>query len=124
MSAYNFKKEFVPPIRTGGKKQTIRKKRKYQCKQGDMLQLYTGMRTKYCERIMDDQECKSVDDIIIYRDKIEINGIFLSFFDMVTLAADDGFDCLADFLLFFHDHYSLPFTGVLIKWGSKDKNIL
>lgn len=45
MVAYSFQKRFVEPIRSGRKRQTIRADRKRHARPGEVLQLYSGMRT-------------------------------------------------------------------------------
>ena len=49
MPAYNFQKQFVPMILDGLKPHTIRRRRKHPTKAGDVLFLYSGMRTKSCQ---------------------------------------------------------------------------
>jgi hypothetical protein len=51
MPAYNFQKQFVPLILDGSKTHTIRRRRKYPTKVGDILSLYIGQRTKNCQLI-------------------------------------------------------------------------
>lgn len=51
MPALNFKKLFVPKILAREKQSTIRGKRKYPIKRGDVLKLYTGQRTTNCQLI-------------------------------------------------------------------------
>lgn len=55
MPALNFKRDFVADIRAGVKIHTIRARREdgNDPKIGDTLRLYTGMRTKQCEHILD-----------------------------------------------------------------------
>jgi hypothetical protein len=66
MVAYNFRSQFVHPIRNGTKIHTIRKigKRPHAAV-GDSLQLYTGMRTKKCRKIVKDQVCFAAFEIEI-----------------------------------------------------------
>jgi len=128
MVAYNFQKQFVDDIRAGVKSQTIRRKRKRQASPGDMLQIYTGMRTRSCQKIIDDQECLCVDDILIqvehcgaqqsfvdYALSVTVNGIKLSVSEKYELAMLDGFDTSADFDAYFRKQ-GLPFYGDIIKW--------
>ena len=49
MVAFNFKKGFVPDITHGIKCSTIRQTKR--CNVGDVMQLYTGQRTKHCQKI-------------------------------------------------------------------------
>ena len=51
MVAYSFKKQFGPPILAGTKAQTIRADRKRHVRSGELVQLYTGMRTRQCRRL-------------------------------------------------------------------------
>jgi hypothetical protein len=54
MVAYNFQKQFVEPIRSREKTHTIRKNSKRRhAVEGDAIQLYTGMRTKSCQKIIE-----------------------------------------------------------------------
>ncbi|PZR82553.1 MAG: hypothetical protein DI537_36400, partial [Stutzerimonas stutzeri] len=66
MVAYSFHKRFVEPIATGHpatgivKRQTIRADRKRHARPGEPLQLYQGMRTKHCFKIIADPVCVAV----------------------------------------------------------------
>ena len=112
---------FIDKILSGEKRQTIRKaSSKWEnVKAGDTLTLYTGLRTKKYRKL-GEAEVESIEDI-----EIEI-GFFGSFVDWCGMEATedevreiakaDGFDCISDFLAFFHDHYGDNFTGKIIKW--------
>lgn len=113
MVAYSFQKQFVPAIRSGQKRQTIRADRKRHARPGEALQLYAGMRTKGCFKIIDDPVCERVDDIRIdlrsldsvtpaaetneaimalLRDvSVEVNGAPVLGDDLDILARADGF---------------------------------
>ncbi len=52
MVAYSFKARFAAPILAGTKPGTIRADRKRHARQGEEMQLYTGMRTRSCKLIM------------------------------------------------------------------------
>ena len=52
MVAYSFKRLFVPAIEAGTKRQTIRGPRKRHARVGEPVQLYQGMRTSHCRRIL------------------------------------------------------------------------
>lgn len=53
MAAYNFKSQFVPKIESGEKTQTVRRiGKRVHAKPGQPVQLYTGMRTKKCRKII------------------------------------------------------------------------
>jgi hypothetical protein len=64
MPAYNFQERFVPMILDGTKNQTIRSRRRHQAKPGDPLYLFSGMRTKWCKRLLD-TTCINVQSIYI-----------------------------------------------------------
>lgn len=66
MTAYSFQKQFIGPIQAGSKLQTIRQvgKRRH-AKVGHQLQLYSGMRTIYCRKIIDDVPCLRFDRVRI-----------------------------------------------------------
>lgn len=133
MVAYSFKKRFVDPIRVGlssvslsfdcpPKRQTIRAigKRRH-ARPGETLQLYTGMRTRQCEKI-GDARCISVERIVI---KVPRDDAWLavkmgdapSFEAGDDFAIADGFQNINDMWLFWFDaHGPGNFEGVLIKW--------
>lgn len=133
MVAYNFKRAFVDDIAAGIKRQTIRLPRRRHARPGEAVQLFTGMRTKYCQKIIADPICVGVDEIIIdVRSSsrlIEINGIPL---DLTSNEADlyaigDGFGGQKppvrpiDFMLAWWraTHGAVLFSGVVIRWGSR-----
>lgn len=65
MVAYSFQKTFVPAIRAGVKRQTIRADRRRHARPGESMQLYSGMRTRQCFKIIDDPVCERLDEIRI-----------------------------------------------------------
>lgn len=67
MPLYNFKQRFVPYIMDGSKMHTIRAIRKNPAKPGDMLYLYTGLRSKYAKRLITAQ-CTAVKTIFVLQD--------------------------------------------------------
>lgn len=116
MPAYNFKKEFAGAVKSGEKCQTIRKKRKRSTKSGELLFLYTGMRTKDCVKLCN-VICKSVQEIFIVGNcGISVDGIWLNNREIDNLAKEDGFSGVSSFLDFFDSQYDLPFSGEIIKW--------
>lgn len=60
MVALSFKGQFAEPILAGIKRQTVRMHRKRPPRVGERLQLYVGMRTKHCRKIMPDPLCTEV----------------------------------------------------------------
>lgn len=65
MVALSFKGQFAAPILNGTKRQTVRMQRKRPPRVGEQLQLYVGMRTKQCRKIMPDPICTEVCLIMI-----------------------------------------------------------
>lgn len=64
MVAFSFKAQFAGPIVAGTKCHTIRA-RKRPPRVGDRLQLYVGMRTKHCRKIIPDPLCAEVRLVVI-----------------------------------------------------------
>ena len=102
MPAYNFRERFVPMILDGSKHHTIRRRRKRPTKPGDVLRLYTGMRTKECKLIAS-MQCTSVVPVKIYPDtgSVVLDGKPLSEMEVVMFASRDGFPDVYDFFEFF-----------------------
>lgn len=122
MVAYSFKPRFVAPILAGAKRQTIRADRKRHARQGERLQLYTGMRTRSCKAI-GTAHCLGADPITL-RFKLW-PYVYLpwgGYDDPDTLRAfamADGFpdwEAMTDFWR--ETHPDVPvFSGVLIRWS-------
>ena len=112
---------FIDKILSGEKRQTIRKagKKWDKVKVGDKLTLYTGLRTKECRKL-GEAEVESIEDIEIeigfFGSSVCWGGIEATEDEVREIAKADGFDCIRDFLAFFHDHYGDNFTGKIIKW--------
>lgn len=102
MPAYNFQKQFVPMILAGTKGTTIRKRRKYPVKVGDIVWLYTGMRTKEC-KLLAGAPCIRIEPIVIWPYEERLAGNLD--FSVNQLAAGDGFSSLHDFFDFFRRTY-------------------
>ena len=117
MPAYNFQEQFADDVEAGRKRQTIRPKRKRPTRPGDMLYLYTGMRTKQCRKLRE-EPCVSVEPIEIHPTFIQVNGHILGVPEMRDLAMADGFNSLGHFYDFFRAHYGVPHKAglELIKW--------
>ena len=118
MPALNFQKQFAEAVKNGSKQQTIRTKRKNPINEGDILYLYTGMRTKQCEKLKE-VKCESVLDF-------RINSLGLSctvgqhtlyYLDHLNrVAIADGFKDWVDMVRWFSETHGLPFEGKLITW--------
>lgn len=140
MVAYSFQERFIAPIQAGTKRQTIRAigKRRHAVKH-DRIQLYTGMRTAKCRKIVQpDPICTGTADIWIHIiplyqpakkrseatvgryviNAIEIGDIALSREELESFAELDGFDSLQDMADFWAlTHGPGIFRGVLITWS-------
>jgi len=117
MTAYNFKAQFADDIESGRKQQTIRTERKDSRvpREGDALQLYTGMRTKSCRKLRD-TVCKYTREIIMTDCGVKLDGQAVYPSTILNIAKADGFDSVESFRTFFKDTYGFPFRGHLIKW--------
>lgn len=107
MPAYNFKAQFVEPIRFGDKTTTIRPPRsKRPTRVGDLLHLYTGMRTKQCRRI-GVYRCEKIEPVTIYPDEnyMTICGLACTSRAIADIAHTDGFVSVKAFFQFFKDTY-------------------
>ena len=118
MPALNFKKQFAPKVESGEKRQTIRAIRNTPFKEGDILYLYTGMRTRSCRKL-GEAKALEVQSIVIIQsiENVLIDEIALEKEEITELAQSDGFDSSYDFFGFFAETYKEEvFEGQLIKW--------
>lgn len=125
MVAYSFKKRFAEPILAGTKTQTIRKPRARHARPGEVVSLYTGMRTKQCKLIAR-RDCLDVSPIVLdfYHGRVESHATGTAWTTPDALdafARRDGFadwDALCEFWR--EEHGALErFEGVLIRWAPK-----
>lgn len=131
MVAYSFNPRFVEPIRQGLKTQTIRAQGlRRHARPGEMLQLYSGMRTAHCQRILPDTPCLEVMKIMIVFAtgiadglpmiaKVRTDGITVR--DVDAFAIRDGFTDREDMSAFWRQHHPEAvhegFCGILIEWA-------
>lgn len=128
MVAYSFKKQFGPPILAGTKSQTIRADRKRHARPGEMVQLFTGMRTRQCRRLGESQ-CVEVLPVrfgFSRRGAAELMQVgeryLITGAQMDAFAQADGFADLAAMVGFWWAEHPpdggnvLTFEGVLIHW--------
>ena len=128
MAAYNFQKQFVTDIENWNKRHTIRRiGKRHHSKPGDRIQLYTGMRTKSCRKIINpDPLCIYVRTISIWVNPEGIRLIQVDKFtqdDLESFAKSDGFENLksmSDFWLDFHG--TGRFDGLIIGWAPRLKS--
>lgn len=137
MVAYSFQARFAECIVSGHpvtgviKRQTIRANRRRHARPGEALQLYVGMRTKACRKIIPDPVCVAVKPI-----RIGFQSRTITFDDGGILlggacddfARDDGFLDLEDMAAFWRAQHGAdvdkpygPFglvgwAGYLIRW--------
>lgn len=115
MPAINFKQQFIAPVASGKKRQTIRKPRKRQTVPGDKLYLYSGMRTKAVLKLRE-VECIAVIPIYISASSVRLDSIDLKASEIDNLARLDGFNTTEEFYEFFKLNHGVPFEGEVIKW--------
>jgi uncharacterized protein YqfB (UPF0267 family) len=133
MVAYSFKSRFAAPILAGTKAQTIRADRKRHARPGEMVQLFTGMRTRQCRRL---GEARCLEVVPIRQafaiqgqtELIRLGDRFIRSEGFDAFAQQDGFADMAHMAKFwwanhpptkceeFEDPDSLIFAGVLIVW--------
>lgn len=125
MVAYSFKKQFVEPIRKGTKRQTIRAvgKRRH-ARVGEKVQLYCGMRTAHCFKILErDPTCVYVDEISFDLTNprapvLKRNGELLEGGELHRYARRDGFKDFAAMVAFWlEEHGPNRFKGYAIVWS-------
>lgn len=125
MVAYNFQSQFVDPILSGTKLQTIRQigKRRH-ARPGETLQLYTGMRTNRCYRIITDPVCIAAIPVELRIGRSLLitqitlgESILTRPADLEAFARNDGFASLQAMSDYWRASYGEPiFTGLLIAW--------
>lgn len=124
MPALNFQKQFAADVEAGKKTQTIRAKRKAPIRRGQILYLYTGLRTKYARKLKE-ATCLSVQRVAIFPhgivlcDQSGIPSLIDSDSALKKFAQDDGFKDWPEMRDWFaNTHKGLPFEGQLITWGT------
>lgn len=129
MPQLNFSPQFAPLVENGSKTQTIRATRKVPIKCGDMLHIFTGLRTKKARRLLPPVHCRSALDISICRKPLrnsKYSGleVKLTHAGKLTrekiekLAKEDGFESVEAFTSWFLPKGRNEFKGQLIKWDS------
>ena len=121
MVAYSFKQQFVASILSGAKRQTIRADRKRHAREGEALQLYTGMRTRQCA-LIGRAVCEATLPVRLdfVRSKIELAGENLTDpRELDAFARIDGFDYWYDLFAFWKENHAETrlFSGVVIRWN-------
>lgn len=123
MVAYSFKKRFGPPILAGTKAQTIRAERAGKARHvrpGEMVQLFTGMRTRQCRRL-GEARCLQVLPIkmdLVVGYVVAGERWIREIRELHAFARQDGFEDWWELVAFWvaeHPGVDL-FEGVLIRW--------
>jgi len=116
MPLLNFQQQFADKVEKKIKRQTIRAWRKYPIRTGQILYLYTRLRTKLARRI-GMYVCFSAQSIVINEDSFTIDGLLITNKKRLNLfAVKDGFESWNDMISWFKKTHGLPFRGQLIKW--------
>lgn len=121
MVAYSFQKRFAPGIEAHTKRQTIRGDRKRHARPYERVQLYQGMRTRYCRKIIPDPVCTLVRPITLWV-PTKLEPVSVSKDGKLTYVTDDfavadGFEDVEDFTRFWFDtHGPGFFYGVTVAW--------
>lgn len=114
MVAFNFSPEFADAVEAGRKRQTIRKTRR--ARKGDIVQLYTGQRTKACRKL-GEGVCTLVDYVGIRSDGITLGDIIKHPRDIDEFARADGFADFKTMVAWFEKKYGSPyFQGFVHYW--------
>lgn len=118
----NFRAQFAALVEAGTKPHTVRAHRRdgREPLPGDMLHLYTGLRSKSA-RLLRREPCQYTTELTIQPSAGNVHHILLGGHPLdqrqiEALAVADGFPAAAEFVQFFADTYGLPFTGLLIGW--------
>jgi hypothetical protein len=115
MTTFSFKPEFVPKILSGEKQSTIRSTKR--CGVGDKMQLYTGLRTKKCKKLME-VICIGVAPIVISASSVwkmgKTEGNVKP--SVAPLHEQEGFMNVRDMMDFFRQQYGLPYRGWIHAW--------
>lgn len=145
MVSYSFKERFADPVRCGlgiikpnpdrglfPKRQTVRAVgKKRHARPGELVQLYTGLRTKNA-RLIGTAVCSRTAPIIIdfvwhtsRREDIHlgvlIDGTLLMEKEALDFVRSDGFRTIQDFIDFWGENHGIDklFEGIIIYWERK-----
>ena len=130
MVAYGFNSRFEPLIAAGTKLQTIRAiGNRRHAEPGDRMQIYVGMRTKKCRKVIADPVCIVSEPITLEIPDSPTKAGFYQIGDPALnmpkfidagFAAADGFASVEEFIEFFiKAHGPGVFKGRLIKWAPR-----
>lgn len=108
-------KEYAWRTRIKPKTTTIRAMRKKPFQKGDALYLFSGQRTKNCQRL-GKVTCRKTEEFVIKEElpgifNIIINGANLSVEAAQNVALEDGFTALGEMIKWFRKMHGFPFVG-------------
>lgn len=122
MVAYSFQPRFVQAILAGTKAQTIRGARRRHARRGDMVQLYSGQRSRDCI-LLGEAPCIAADSVRLefypanFLPRIWVNDQRINIVEHNTFAQADGFEDIHDMQRFWlAKHGNGPFVGTIIRW--------
>lgn len=114
MVAINFSPQFAEDVAAGRKTQTIRQTARV--KAGQVIQLYTGQRTRACKKL-GDAECIDCTYVGLTARGITLGDVSKFPRNMDEFARADGFENYAAMWAWFSGRYkTTSFTGVVIRW--------
>ena len=115
MALIGFKARFAGPVSRGEKRQTVRLWRKHPIHSGEMLHLYTGLRTPRAKLLMRARCCYAAS---VYLDVHlgAVDGIKMTHEEREDFARRDGFKGWPEFVACLGDMHELPFEGQVIRW--------
>lgn len=112
------KPRFAPLVKAGTKRQTVRPVPKRLPKVGDVFSLRTWAGKPYRSKQVRLKVAKltEVRRIRILKAQIQIEGRYLTRYELHEFAIADGFAGILDLLTWFNEEHGLPFKGILYKW--------
>ena len=125
MALINFSREsFIDDVISGKKRCTIRSMRKHPIEKGEMLYLYTGLRTSHARKLRE-TTCTRTEQLLIktasnaseaHPIDFYVNDRLLSPKSSESLARKVGFTSVPELYAYFSEHYTFPFHGQVIEW--------
>lgn len=108
-----FQPRFASLVRSGAKKQTMRKKAS--CKSGDTLSLreWSGRPRRSTQILIKEAVCKSVVPVYVDAVQVIVDGRHV---DQEEFARQDGFGYFSEMVHWTAVTHGLPFRGELISW--------
>ena len=123
---FNFQARFADAVRSGAKRQTIRRNRRDGRRPvpGDAAKLYTGLRTRATQLLCQAAVTEVLSVRIDFEDRqIYVDGERLTVSERTAFAQADGFASWPDMLTWFAEQYgscseNRVFEGFCVRWIS------